>query len=290
MKITSFTTRPPQLVQALQALAQRTDHQQDADSLLQELCGITVLVAKRFTNDRTAEGLHEAFHLTIGCVSLGISQADIFNSDEARLSFLLSEGGERVFQAGFRKIKELSALPYTAFISDFDSDPFILQRNVKMLFTAICRAEPGSTWQGDVVYKNEMRDRRNNQRIIECAQWLRKNHFTGPVKDSELDANAVIAIAVIFAIAGDGPIVARASQANIETLIRGMRATPLDIEAGWYALLKKVPPEFHPLMRERMDEYRDTIVKKILSKTKIKAVVSELQDYYAGNEQDIDYA
>ncbi len=289
MQITSFTTRPPQLVQALTALAQRADHQQDADTLFHELGGITVLVAKRFTNDRTAEGMLEAFHLTIGCISLGISQSDIFNSDEARLSFLLSEGAERVFQAGFRKIKELSALPYTPFISDFDSDPFIQQRNVKMLFGEICRADPDATWHGDEVYKNEMRDRRNNQRIIECAQWLRKKHFAGPVKDCELDANAVIAIAVIFAIAGDGPIVARVRQADVETLIRGMRETQPDIDAGWDALLNKVPLEYHPLLRERMDEYRNTFVRKILSNTKIKTLVTEVQDYYAGNEQEIDY-
>ncbi|MDD5057801.1 MAG: hypothetical protein PHQ60_08005 [Sideroxydans sp.] len=289
MQITSFTSRPPQLLQALTALAQRADHQQDADMLLQELGGITVLVAKRFTNDRTAEGMLEAFHLTTGCISLGISLADISPGDESRLSFLLSEGAERVFQAGFRKIKELSALPYTPFISDFDSDPFIQQRNVKLLFGEICRADPDATWHGDEVYKNEMRDRRNNQRIIECARWLRTKHFAGPVKDSELDANAVIAIALIFAIAGDGPIVARVKQADIETLIRGMRETRPDIEAGWDALLNKVPPEFHPLLRERMDEFRDTIVRKILSNSKIKTLVAEVQDYYAGNEQEIDY-
>ena len=155
MQITGFTLRPPQLVQALETLAQRADHQQAASTLFQELSGITVLVAKKFTNDRTAEGMLEAFYLTIGCISLGISQAEIAQSNESRLSFLLQHGAERVFQMGFRQIKALSALSYAAFISDFDSDPFIQQRNVKMLFTEICRADPGSAWLGDSVYKNE---------------------------------------------------------------------------------------------------------------------------------------
>jgi hypothetical protein len=44
------------------------------------------------------------------------------------------------------------------------------------------------------------------------------------------------------------------------------------------------------LLRQRMDEYRNTIVKKILSRTKIKTVITEIQDFYAGNEQDIDYS
>jgi len=34
-----------------------------------------------------------------------------------------------------------------------------------------------------------------------------------------------------------------------------------------------------------MEELRGTIVKKILGKTKIKTVLTELQDQYAGSEQ-----
>jgi len=289
MQLAHITARAPHLVQALEALAKRADNLEAAQTLLDELSGITVLVAKRFTNERTADGLLDAFHLTVGCISLGISQADIPQDGDAQLSFLLHHGAEYVFQMGFRHIKELSGLPYTAFVSDFDSDPYIQQRDIKLLFTEICRADPVAAWKGDDDYKRELQDRQHNQRIVACAKWLRQKHYAGPVKDPDLDANAVIAIAVIFAIAGDGPIVARVRQKDIETLIHGVRATPPDIEAGWNALLKKVPPQYHPILRERMDEYRNTIVKKILSKTSIKTVITELQNFYACSELDVDY-
>ncbi|MGE5758665.1 MAG: hypothetical protein ACM3W8_07340, partial [Sideroxydans sp.] len=287
---TIHTARAPQLVQALEALALRADNRDAAATLFHELSGITVLVAKKFTNDRTADGMIEAFHLTVGCISLAISQAGVADSDEARLSFLLQHGAEYVFQMGFRHIKELSALPYVAYVSDFDNDAFIQQRNLKAIFMEICSADPGSTWKGDAVYQNELLDRKRNQKIIDCAKWLRKNNSNGPVKDSELDANAVISIAVIFAISGDGRIVARTGQREIENLINRARESQPDVEANWNDFLKKIPPEFQPLLRERMEELRGTIVRKILGKTRIKTVLTELQDQYAGNEQDIDYS
>jgi len=289
MQLAHITTRTPHLVQALEALAARADNQEAADTLLQELSGITVLVAKKFTNDRTAEGLLEAYHLTIGCISLGISQADLVESNESFLSFILHHGAEYVFQMGFRHVKELSALPYVTFVSNFDNDPFVQQRNVKALFYEICQAEPSSTWLGDDVYRRELIDRQNNLRIIECAQWLRKKHYANPIKDSDLDANGVISIAIIFGILGDGRIVARAGQKEIESLVSRARETPPDIEAGWAQLLKIIPLEYHALMRERMDGYKNTIIKKILSKSKLKAIVTEIQDYYAGNELEVDY-
>jgi hypothetical protein len=290
MNITLHTARSPQLVQALEALALRADSQEVAVTLFHELSGITVLVAKKFTNDRTADGMLEAFHLTVGCISLGISQAGVADSNESKLSFLLQHGAEYVFQMGFRHIKELSALPYVAYVSDFDNDAFIQQRNLKAIFMEICSADPASTWKGDAVYQNELLDRKRNQKIIDCAKWLRKNNSNGPVKDSELDANAVISIAVIFAISGDGRIVARTGQREIENLINRARESQPDVEANWNDFLKKIPPEFQPLLRERMEELKGTIVKKILGKTRIKTVLTELQDQYAGNEQDIDYS
>lgn len=289
MQLASITARTPHLIHALEALSQRGNYQEEGDTLLQELSGITVLVAKKFTNDRTADGLLEAYYLTVGCVSLGISQANLHDSNEAKLAFLLRHGAEYVFQMGFRHIKELSALPYVAFVSDFDNDPFVQQRNVKALFSEICRADPGATWAGSEVYTRELQDRQNNLRIVECAKWLRKKHFSGPIKDSDLDANAVIAIAVIFAILGDGRIVARTGQKDIENLIRRARESQPDIEAGWDKLLKRLPPEYRPLLRERMGECRNTIVKKILSKSKAKTIIAEIQDFYAGNELDIEY-
>lgn len=289
MQLASISTRPPHLVQALEALAQRVDYQEDAENLIQELSGISVLVARKFTNDRTADGLLDAFYLSVGCISLGLSQANIPDSNDSRLSFLLHHGAEHVFQMGFRHIKELSALPYVAFVSDFDNDPFVQQRNVKALFSEICRADPSATWTGDDVYIRELQDRKTNQNIVECAKWLRKKHFAGPVKDSDLDANAVIALAVIFGIMGDSRIVARTGQKDIESLIKRAREAQPDVEAGWGKLLKIIPPEYQPVLRERMDEYKDVIVKKLLSKSKAKTVITEIQDYYAGNELDIEY-
>lgn len=289
MQITHFTTRPPQLVQALEALALRAEHQLAASLLFQELSGITVLVARKFTNDKTPDGMLEAFHLTIGCISLGISQGGIPDSNESRLAFLLQHGAEYVFQMGFRHIKELSGLPYEAFLSDFESDAFVQQRNLKLTFLALCHADPNSTWSGDDRYVSALQNRKKNQKIIECAKWLRAKHYSGPVKDSELDAHAVIAISVIFAIAGVAPIVARLKQVDLEILIEGVRKTAWDVESCWNAWLTTVPSEYHKILHERMDEYGNTIVKKILSKTRIKTVIVDIQNNYAGNEQDIEY-
>lgn len=288
MKLASIATSQPHLVQALQTLAQDQGGEA-AQTLLHELAGITVLVARKFTNDRTADGLLEAFYLTTGCVSLGISLANIPDSDKSRLAFLLHHGAEQVFQMGFRHIKELASLPCYTMVADFDNDPYIQQRNIKALFSELCRADPNSAWTGDDNYRNELLARRENQNTVECAKWLRKNHYAGAIKDTDLDANAVIAIAIIFAILGDGRIVARTGQKEIEHLIRSARETQPDIEAGWRELLKKVPPEYQPVLILQMDEYRNTIIRKILSKTKIKTVITEIQDCYAGTEQDVDY-
>ncbi len=288
MKLAHFTSRPPHLVRALETLAQ--DQGKEAQTLLHELAGITVLVARKFTNDRTADGLLEAFYLTIGCVSLGISQADIPHGNESELSFLLHHGAEIVFQTGFRHIRELAGLPGHTLITDFDNDPLVRQRNIKALFSELCRADPNSEWTGDETYKNELHHRQDNQNTVECALWLRKNNFSGAIKDSDLDANAVIAIAVIFAIPGDGRIVARTGQKEIENLIRSARKTPPDIDAGWNQLLQKTPPEYQAILSSHMDEFRKTIVRKILSKIKVKTVVTEIQNCYAGTEQDVDYA
>lgn len=289
MQITHFESRSPQLVQALEALAQRADSRDAAETLFDELCGITVLVAKKFTNDRTADGIQEAYQLTIGCISLGISQAGISEGNESKLSFLLQHGAEHVFQMGFRHIRELSSLPYVAIVSDFESDPFVHQRNLKATFLEICRADPNATWSGDDVYASALLNRKNNQKIVKCAKWLRSKHYSGPVNDSELDAHAVIAIAVIFAIAGVAPIVARLKQADLENLIQGVRNTSWDVDSCWNAWLQTIPFEYHEILRERMDAYRNTIVTKILSNTRIKTVIMEIQNNYAGNEQDIEY-
>ncbi len=289
MQLAHITTRPPHLVQALEALAKRADNQDAAQALIDELSGITVLVAKKFTNERMADGLLEAYYLTVGCISLGISQANLPDDGDVQLSFLLHHGAEYVFQMGFRHIKELSGLPYTAFVSDFDNDPYIKQRDIKLLFAEICRADPIASWKGDEVYQRELQDRQHNQHIVACGKWLRQNHFAGPIKDANLDANAVIAIAVIFAIAGDGRIVARVGQKEIENLIQRVRKTPPDVEASWNVFMKKVPSKHHPTLRQYMDQYKNTIVRMILSKTRIKTVLTEIQNAYVSSELDVEY-
>ncbi len=285
MQLASYSTRTPNLVQTLEALANRADHGDAADILFHELSGITALVARKFTNDKTADGLLEAFYLTVGCVSLGLSQAEVDDD----LSYLLEHGAEQVFQAGFRAIKELSALPAQTMLTDFDNDAFIQQRDIKALFIAICRANPSMVWTGDDDYRKEMLARRENQTVVECAKWLRKKHFAGPIKDTDLDANAVIAIAVIFAMLNDRRIVARVRQKDIENLIRSARENKPDAELGWGELLKIAPLEYHAILRERMDEFKSKIIKKILSRTSIVKVVTEIQNCYAGSEQEIDY-
>ncbi|MDD4910800.1 MAG: hypothetical protein PHP57_00755 [Sideroxydans sp.] len=288
-QIASFTARAPHLMQALSALALRTNQVEQATELFDELCGITLLVAKKFTNERTADGMQEAFFLTVGCISLGISQAKIAPSDEAKLDFLLLHGAEQIFQQGFRHIKELSALPYATFITDFENDAFIQQRNLKTLFVEICRADPAANWTGDNVFNNELLDRQHNQNIIKCALWLRKHNAESIIKDSELDASAVISIAVIFGIAGDARIVARLGQKDVESLVKRVRELQPDVTASWGKLLQKIPVEFHEILRERMAQLQPTIIKKIIGKTRVKTIVTEMQDFYAGNEQDIEY-
>ncbi len=290
MSLAKFTHRPAALFSALQALAQRSTWHEDAEQLLEELSGITVLVAKKYTNDRTAEGIQEALYLTIGCISLGLVQAELDSEHPlSALDYLLQHGAELAFQLGFRQIKVLSSLPYVPFVSEFERDPFIQQRNVKLLFNEICYAEPSENWLGIEIYQRELSHRQHNQLMVECAQWLRRHHVGKPIAETELDAHAVISIVIIFALYGDGRIVARIEQADVEALIRRARATQPDIESAWQSLIVNVPARFHALLQERMRIYQHTILKKILSKSKINAVIREIQDCYAGNEQDVIY-
>jgi hypothetical protein len=290
MSLAKFTARPAALLSALEALSQRSDYQNEAELLLEELSGITVLVAQKYTNDRTAEGIQEALCLTIGCVSLGLVQAELESKHaQSPIDYLRQHGAESAFQMGFRQIKALSALPYVAFISEFERDPFIQQRNIKLLFNEICYAEPSESWLGCEIYQRELKHRQENQLMVECAQWLRRHHFGKPISEIDIDAHAVISIAIIFALYGDGRIVARVEQTDIEALIRRARANQPDIETAWQALIVNVPPRFHSLLQERMRIYQTTILKKILSKSKISGVIREIQDCYAGNEQDVIY-
>lgn len=283
------TEHPPHLVHALNALARRSNAQPARDELLHELSGITVLVAQKFTNDRTAEGLSAAFHLSVGCISLGLALAELEGDEESVLRFLLQHGAERVFQMGFRHIKELAALPYCAILSEFDRDPAVQKINLKALFSEICWADPRAAWEGDALYRREYRERMAHQQVIQCALWLRKNHYAGAIKDADMDAHAVIALAVVFAIQNGAYIVARSGQKDIETLIRNVRANTPDIDANWTRFLNQIPTDYHPILQERWLVYRGSIIKKIQSKAALKKVLSEIQDHYAANELEVEY-
>jgi hypothetical protein len=288
MQLAVVSEAPPHLVRALKILSQRADYTADAQQLLQELSDITVLVATRFTNDRTAEGLSAAFHLSLGCLSLGLSQAEL-DDDESCLDFLLQHGAEVVFQQGFRHIKELAALPYCAMLSEFDRDPAVQKINLKALFSELCWADPQQTWDGHTLFARELNQRQNYHAQVQCAQWLRQQHYTGPVKDTELDAHGVIALAIIFATRSGQYIVARTGQKELEQLLREVRKTPPDVNENWEKFLAKLPAEFQPIVQERMDTLRPTIIKKILAKAAIKTLITEIQNHYAANEFDIEY-
>jgi hypothetical protein len=288
MQLASISSRPPHLTLALKALGQQVDHQEVAQNLLDELSGITTLVAKKFTNDRTAEGIQDALNLTVGCISLGISQAEISDNAEAMLRFLLHQGAEYVFQMGFRHVKALADLPQLTSVCDIDFDPSEQQRNLKRHFIQVCSAPPNDTWLGDQLYKREFPERKKNQLIIDCAKWLRKEHYSGPIKGIDLDANAVLTIAIIFGIAGQAPIVARFKPKDVEILIQGIRKYQLDPEKGWADWLAKTPSQYHLILRERMAQLRSSLVKKIFSQSSIHRIVSDIERH-AGMEQDIEY-
>lgn len=287
MTLAHFTIRPPSLLRAIETL--HADQADAAEVLLHELAGITVLVARKFTNDRTADGLQEAFYLSIGCTSIGISLADVPHDAESELTCLLDRGAEQLFQSGFRHIRELASLPAQTLVSDLDSEPYIQQRNLKTLFSKLCRADPNEAWTGDERYRKELKVRQENQCVIDCAKWLRKHHCSGPVRDTEIDAGAVIDIALMFAILNDGRILARTGQGDIEKLIRRARETRPDIDTGWNALLERMPSDYQSLLRERMEKLRGTLIKRILSKTAIKSVIVHIQQDFAGDEQEVDY-
>jgi hypothetical protein len=61
----------PRLIRAIRHLADSATPA-DAAGLADELAGITAMVAEKFTNDRTAEGIQRALLLSVGGMSLGL--------------------------------------------------------------------------------------------------------------------------------------------------------------------------------------------------------------------------
>lgn len=280
----------PRLVRAIKLLP--GDPRPDAAlDLADELTGITAMVAEKFTNERTADGIQKALYLTVGAVSLGLEHALMHEGDQAALDFLIEHGAEHAFQVGFRLIRELAQLPEDALVGEYDQDPVYLQRRLRELFIDICGADPNRNWSGAEKYASQLRQRKEVQAIVRLAGWLRRHNDSGPVSDTDLNAEGVIALAVIFAIEGGGRIVARTGQKEFERFVRAVRQSKPDFEAGWAALLAKVPVQHHPVLLERIDSYRRncSVVHKILTRASMKTLFGELENY-AGSELDADYS
>lgn len=282
--------RLPRLVRAIRCFG-AGDNGDEPAILADELAGITAMVAEKFTNDRTAEGIQRAYFLTVGCVSLGLEHEVEEDDEEAALDYLVEEGAEHAFQVGFRMIRDLAALPEDSLVGEYDNDPVYMQRRLKELFVDICSADPNQNWSGPERYEIQLVQRKGVQAIVRAANWLRRHHYEGPINDADLNAEGVIALAVIFAIEGGGRIVARTGQKDFERLVSSVRKNKPDYEAGWAELMAKVPAQHQAVLAERIASYREhcTVIQKIQSRASMKTLFAELENY-AGSELDADYA
>jgi hypothetical protein len=263
----------------------------EAVMLADELAGITAMVAEKFTNDRTAEGIQRAYLLTVGGVSLGLEHLLTHEGDEAALDFLIEHGAEHAFQAGFRLVRELAQLPEDTLVGEYDQDPVYAQRRLKELFVDLCSADPNQNWNGFEKYESQFKQRKDVQAIVRAASWLRRHHYQGPISDADLNAEGVIALAVIFAIEGGGRIVARTGQKEFERFVASVRKNKPDYEAGWAELMAKIPPQHQGVLAERIESYRThcTVIQKIRTRAAMKTLFAELENY-AGSELDADYS
>jgi hypothetical protein len=250
------------------------------------------MVAEKFTNDRTAEGIQRAQLLTIGGVSLGLEQlveTEDEQGDLDALDVLLGEGAEYVFQQGFRLVRDLAALPEDTLIGEFDNDPVYAQRRLKELFVDICTADPGETWSGYERYLGQLKQRQEAQAVVRAAQWLRRHHWEGPVKDPDLNAEGVIALAIVFGIEGGGRIVARTGQKEFERFVQTVRKAKPDFDAGWAALLEHIPAPHKAIIADRIASYRNSLLlQNIAGKVPLVQLFVELENY-AGSEIDAEY-
>jgi hypothetical protein len=283
----------PRLIRAIRHLADSATPD-EAAGLADELAGITAMVAEKFTNDRTAEGIQRALLLSVGGMSLGLEylleeESDDEVGDKAAAGILISEGAELVFQQGFRLIRELAALPEDTLVGEYDTDPVYAQRRLKELFVDICTADPGETWSGHERYQGQLKQRQDVQKIVRAAQWLRRHHFEGPVKDPDLNAEGVIALAIVFGIEGGGRIVARTGQKEFERFVKAVRKNKPDYDTGWAQLLENIPAPHHAIIAERIGIYRNSdILRDIGGATPLKQLVIELENF-AGSELDAEY-
>ncbi|WP_342120615.1 hypothetical protein [Pseudoduganella sp. OTU4001] len=279
----------PRLTRAIKLLP--GDDREDAAVILaEELSGITAMVADKFTNNRTAEGIQKAVNLTVGGVSLGLEQVLTVDSDELALDYLVEQGAELAFQAGFVQLKELAAMPEDTLIGEYDNDPMYAQRRLRDLFFDICYTEAGANWDGPAKYQTQLKQRQEVQAVVRLANWLRRHNAEGAIKDPDLNAEGVIALAIIFAVEGGGRIVARTGQKEFERFVKAVRKAKPDYEAGFAALVAAVPEQHHPVLLHRIDLYRRTctVLQKLPGRFAMKTLWTELENY-AGSELDADY-
>jgi hypothetical protein len=278
----------PRLIRVLKLMPGNANDE-EAALLADELAGITAMVAEKFTNDRTAEGIQRAQLLTIGGVSLGLEHA-VREDDEAALDYLLENGAEAAFQQGFRLIRELAAMPEDTLVGEYDTDPVYAQRRLKELFVDLCTADAAESWTGYERYLGQVKQREEVQTIVRAAQWLRRHNTEGPVQDPDLNAEGVIALAIIFAVEGGGRIVARAGPKEFARFVAAVRKKKPDFEAGWAALMAQVPAQHQAVIAERIASYREhcTLLPQLQTKATIKQLWTELENY-AGSEIDDEY-
>ncbi|MGH8854348.1 MAG: hypothetical protein ACREWI_08720 [Telluria sp.] len=279
----------PRLVRAIKLLPGEATPD-EALGLADELSGITAMVAEKFTNDRTAEGIQRAQLLTVGGISLGLEHLLENDDDLLALDILIEDGAETVFQAGFRLVKDLAALPEDSLVGEYDTDPVYAQRRLKELFVDLCTADPGETWSGHERYLGQLKQRHEVQAIVRAAQWMRRHHYEGPINDPDLNAEGVIALAIIFAVEGGARITARTGQKEFERFVKSVRKNKPDFEAGWAELMTRVPAAHQAVIAERIATYRQhcTVLQHLGAKTTMKQLFAELENY-AGSELDADY-
>jgi hypothetical protein len=283
----------PRLIRAIRHLADSATPI-EAVGVADELAGITAMVAEKFTNDRTAEGIQRALLLSVGGMSLGLEylledEQDDEVGDKAAAGILVSEGAELVFQQGFRLIRELAALPEDTLVGEFDTDPVYAQRRLKELFVDICTADPGETWSGYERYQAQLKGRQEVQAIVRAAQWLRRHHVEGPVKDPDLNAEGVIALAIVFGIEGHGQIVARTGHKEFERFVKAVRRAKPDMDAGWAKLLENIPAPHQAIVASRIAIYRNSdILRDIVGTAPLQQLFVELENF-AGSELDAEY-
>lgn len=296
--LVSLTAQLPYLLRAIHVLGHRYDPLEDAEELAHELSSITAMVASKFTNDRTAEGILEALRLTVGCISLGLARMLPHENDEAALELLIEQGCERVFQQGYRAIKELAQLPDVAIISIYDRSPQEQERRLKATFKRYCEADPNDYWMGYKNFQREWMSRTKIQATLDCALWLRKHHSGGAISDPDIDADGTIAIALIFAVPNGGKVIAKAGQRLLESTLTQMRDNPPDFEKCSQIFLDRIPQKFHQLLLQRIEYLKTSSLVKILevainsktrpSKVTITKLFNELR-HHGGNEIEVAY-